>query len=818
MEPETELRIQLFGPLQIKRHGRTLPLPPSRAARSLLAWLLLHPEKQHARAALLGVFWPDMPEADARRALTQALWQIRRAAPDLVQADRASISLNPDTAVFTDALTFRKLLHPGQPPETAPERLRQAVELAQGELLEGFYDDWIFPEREQLREQYLQALGQLAQIEKQNGRYRQALAAISQINQSDPLRESAWQERMRLHAALEQPETALEQYERYRRILAEELDAQPQPETTALAQAIARQSGSQPIPFIPAPAEQLDPPALNAAASLPLIGRAAERNALLRQITAVLNRQGGVIFISGAAGVGKSRLLQETAEAAAWRGMQTAWGYAQDQAAAPPFGPLIQALDAALSPLRIQQIRRLLPELWLAAAAPLLPNVTSVLPHLPPLPFLSPDQEPLRQLEALTRLILALGEIAPQIVIVEDLHWADQHTLDALTYLARRLAGSRVLLLGSFRQEDAQENEAVWRGLQAIEAAGLRLRLPPLAADSVAELVRQGLSLPQIAPRFSQRIYRQCGGNPFHVLETLRALRDNGLLYRDEQGVWHTPYDDATSDYAELPIPAASEQVIRQRLDRLTAAARLTAQTAALIGRQVDFLLLETAVPLETRETLAALGVLAQRQFLQETAVGYQFSHDQIRHTLLTDLPPDLARELHGRIAAALEQFQPDQIEALAWHYTEARQAEKAIYYNQAVGILQAALWQRETAGDLAGQEYIHWQLGPISMEQGNAEQADDHFRRALELAQTIGYRYREAVIHVNWGNLLWMQNKFSQTLEHYRAALNILAETGQRRAEAQILTIWPPCSAPCWESMKRLPPTPTNRWPITEK
>ena len=959
MESDTDLRIHLFGPLQIRRHGRTLPLPASLIARSLLAYLLLHPQKQHARAALLGVFWPDMPEAEARRMLTQALWQIRRVVPELVQADRATISLNKDTAVFVDVLAFQELLGPSQPPETTLTRLRQAVGLAQGELLEGFYDDWIFPERERLREQYLRALEQLAQIEKQNGRYQQALAAISQLTQADPLRESAWQEQMRLHAALGQPEAALQQYAAYRRILAEELDAQPQPATIALAQAIARQSGSQPVPFVPAPAGPLDPPALNAAASLPLIGRARERDALLRQITAVLNRQGGVIFISGEAGAGKSRLLQEVAEAAAWRGAPAAWGYAQDQAAAPPFGPLTQALDAALSPLRIQQIRRLLPELWLAAAAQLLPEITAVLPHLPPLTSLPPDQEPMRQLEALTRLTLALGEIAPQLIILEDLHWADQNTLDALTYLARRLADSRILLLGSFRQEEAQENEGVWRGLQAIEAAGLRLRLrlTPLAADSVAELVRQGLDMPDIAPRFSQRIYRQCGGNPFHVLETLRALHDNGLLYRDEQGGWHTPYDDATNDYAELPIPAVSEQVIRQRLDRLSPEAQLTAQTAALIGREVDFLLLETAVPLETRQTLAALGVLVQRQFLQETAVGYQFSHDQIRHTLLGGLSSNLAQELHGRIAVALEQYQPDQPEQLAWHYAAAENAEKAIRYNQAAAararqnhalqtaldylnqairfrppddllyalltrreelhntlarreaqandlaqmdklarmpqrqietrlryarwhmeqsrfvqarqeaaaakeiaeqigdtaaigqaemvlydaiytqsgdieaarvhleraracfraagddnaeadtwlaesrllrgasdydqaaaILQKALRQRQAAGDLPAQEYIHWQLGTIGMEQGNAAQSDRHFRRALELAQTIGHRYREAVIHVNWGNLLWMQGKFPRTLEHYREALNILAETGQRRAEAQIL------------------------------
>ncbi|HFQ92423.1 MAG TPA: tetratricopeptide repeat protein, partial [Anaerolineae bacterium] len=959
MKSEPELRIHLFGPLQIMRRGRALTLPPSRAARSLLAWLLLRPGKQHARAALLGVFWPDMPEAAARRALTQALWQIRRIVPDLVQADRAAIAIAPDTAVFVDALAFRELLRPCQPPEIAPERLRQAVELAaRGELLEGFYDDWIFPEREQLREQYLNALEQLAQSEKQDGRYQQALAAVSQINRTDPLRESAWQERMRLHAALGQPETALQQYERYRRILAEELDARPQPETDALAQAIARQTGQTAAPFVPAPDAPAGAPAFTAA-TLPLVGRAAERDALLRQITAVPHRQGGIIFISGEAGAGKSRLLQEAAEAAAWRGVQPAWGYAQDQAAAPPFGPLIQALSAALSPLRIQQIHRLLPELWLAAAAPLLPEITAVLPNLAPPPALPPDQEPLRQLEALARLTLALGEIAPQLIILEDLHWADRRTLDALAYLGRRLTGSRTLLLGSFRGEDAQENEDVWRGLQTIEAAGLRLhlRLPPLAADSVAELVRQGLNLPQIAPRFSQRLYRQCGGNPFHVLETLRALRDNGLLYRDEQGGWHTPYDQATDDYAELPIPAASEQVIRQRLERLSPAARLTAQTAALIGREVDFLLLETAVPLETRDTLAALGALAQRQFLQETAVGYQFSHDQIRHTLLADLPPDLARELHGRIAAALEQYQPGQTEQLAWHYAAAENAAKAIQYSQAAAaqarqnhalqtaldhlnqairfrppddllyelvaqreelhnalarresqaddlaqmdklartpprqietrlrrarwhmeqsrfdaarreaaaakeiaeqigdtaaigqaemalydavytqsgdiaaarahlerararfraagddraeadtwvaearllrggsdyqqasaILQDALRQREAAGDLPAQEYIHWQLGTIGMERGNVEQADEHFRRALELAQTIGHRYREAVIHVNWGNLLWMQGKFPRTLEHYREALHILAETGQRRAEAQIL------------------------------
>ena len=699
MNRKAAWRIYLFGPLRLEREGTAVAPPAGRAARSLLAWLLLHPVKQHARPVLLGRFWPDLPEAKARRALIQTLWQIRQAAPGLIQANRRVVYLNRDTAVFTDVAAFQELLHPGQPPEEEAARLRQAVELAaRGPFLAGSDDDWILLERERLREQYLQTLERLAQIEKRRGHYREALQAIARLTETDPLRESAWQERMRLHAALEQPEEALRQYDAYRRILARQLNDAPRPATTTLAQNIARQSGAA-ARFLP-PAL---PPALSGA-PLPLIGRAAEREALLRQITAALNRQGGVVFITGEPGLGKTRLLQEAAEAAGWRGAAVAWGHAQEQAAAP-FTPFLQALDAALSPLRLRQLRPALPELWLAAAAELLPKIKEVFPRLPPPAPLPPDQAPLRQLEALTRLALALGETAPHVLILEDMHWAGRRALEATAWLARRLAGSQILLLISFRLEDAQANETVWRGLQEIEAAGLRLRLPlaPLDAAATAELTRQWLGLPQTAPHFSQRLHQECGGNPFHTLETLRALQDGGLLCQDERGDWHTPYDEQTEDYVELPIPAASEDVIRQRLARLTPEARLTAQTAALIGGRFTYLLLEAAVPLAARQTLAALDLLAQRRFLEETADGYRFSHDQIRRALLASLPPDRARELHGRIARALEKIAPDDPAPLARHYAAAENGAKAIQYNSA-----AAAQARQNYAPQAALDYLN--------------------------------------------------------------------------------------------------------------
>jgi len=700
------LQVYFFGSLTFQQHGETVSLPDSATARLLLAYLVLNRKRIHSRAVLAGMFWPESSESRARRALSQAIWHIRRRFPDLIEATSETVTLSPPAPIWTDAETFEGLVKPhlttNVTSETAHNDLRRAVELYQGDLLEGVYDEWALLERERLHELYLQALERLIQLEKAGGNYPQALELTLQLVRVDPLQESTHREAMRLYYLLNQPEAALRQFETCCQVLQDELSLEPEPETVTLAQEIARQSAHDIAPYLPKtlPKNQAVKLESQHPLSIALTGRDEQRTDLLRHVEGIFQQRGGIVLLEGEAGIGKTRLIQEIAHDAEWRNAQVLWGQCREQEASPPFGPLTTALDQGLTPLRTGQLSTIVEKLWLQVLMPLLPQLARHLPDLEPAPALEPDQERARLLEAATNLLTGWATITPLLLIVEDVHWADEDTLSLLPALAQRLSDQRVLVVGTYRGEEARASSLVWEHLQALDRAGLlqRLTLDNLDLDATGELIRRCLGLSQSAPVFEKRIYQETNGNPLFILETLRTLQDEGLLTQNEDGNWRTPWDETTADYAELPLPPLVEQVIARRLGRLSPLSRQVLNAAVILGLQFDFTLLGAVSGLETKELFATLQELLTRHFLEETPDGYRFSHAKIRQVARAEMDVDMLRELHHRAANAAEVHTPDQMDVLAHHYTQAQIWDKAIYYHYRAGLQAAQTYAYTTA------------------------------------------------------------------------------------------------------------------------
>src|SRR5262249_51843880 len=157
-----------------------------------------------------------------------------------------------------------------------------------------------------------------------------------------------------------------------------------------------------------------------------------------------------------------------------------------------------------------------------------------------------------------------------------DLQWFDRATLEALQALLPALRSERVLLILSGRAEELSARPDVPDTLLLLDRSGLlrRVDLPGLSDEECADLVRRAVRLAHAAPRFSARLAADTGGNPFFLLETLRTLCEQGTLRRDEQGIWHTPWDTSDADYQELPLPAELRQAIDGRLRELPSHAR----------------------------------------------------------------------------------------------------------------------------------------------------------------------------------------------------------------------------------------------------
>ncbi len=309
------LHINLLGAMRIERGGVRIHLP-RRKVESLLAYLLLHPG-QHARDQLATLLWGDSTDTQARHSLRTALATLRQSiSPDLLYTDRDHVQLNPDFPLWVD---LDELLALEQDIEQAGEQiggdaLRAQLELWQGELLLGQYDDWITVEREHYRERLLALFLQLVQTLRARSEYAQAIQVAQRVLLHDPANETAHQHLMFCYMAAGDRAAALRQYERCVRALEEDLDAPPMPETTALYEWIRQLDRSEasaagkitnlPIPFTS------------------FVGRTRE-SAELKQLLAPMHFgaaqstqvNGGVrlLTLTGTGGSGKTRLAIQTA-------------------------------------------------------------------------------------------------------------------------------------------------------------------------------------------------------------------------------------------------------------------------------------------------------------------------------------------------------------------------------------------------------------------------------------------------------------------------------------------------------------------------
>jgi DNA-binding SARP family transcriptional activator len=690
------LRAYLFGGLVASWDETPLPAIAGTVPRSLFAYLLTYRDRPHTRDLLAGTFWPDLPDAVARRRLSQALWQIRKAlAPHpVLLTEHDTVQINPDLPLWLDIEEFarHKAQCLGESPAPESEAIvhcELCLEHYRGDFLAGYYDDWLFPEREQLRDQLLDVLERLVVRYKSRGDYQAALTHARRLASEDPWREEAHREVMRLCHVLGQGAEALKQYDICRQILAEELGAEPSPETEALAAEIAERAGLQELPWAPVAARPSLPPMLDHPDRLPLVGRESALAEMLKQVEAAAQGVGGLILLYGEAGVGKTRLLRELARNAQWRGIRTAWGRCYELAGPQPYQPLLEVLRTDLSLLSETSLE----PLWRAELARLLPELaTGESP-----PPMEPEQEQHRLLEAIARGLLALVRTTPGLILLEDAHWIDPDSLAAIRYLLPRLESVPLSIVVTARGEELAGRQAA--DLSTLERTRLprRLELGRLTLAESGELVQHALGLEQPPPRFTARLFAETEGNPFFLTETLRALVDEGLLYRDELGAWSTPWDESTEDYAEMPLPDSVTHSIECRLDLLPAPLRGALDLAAVIGRGVPFDLWQQAGDWGEEELLSIGDELCRRGLLlfaePEMAAGadYVFAHDQIRRVTYEQLAGPRRRLYHTRVAegltrAAEEMGTPAEPGTLAYHWTAAQVWDKAADYHQQAG------------------------------------------------------------------------------------------------------------------------------------
>src|SRR6266700_8194246 len=373
------LHIRLLGDFSLIYNDLQVTSLNTTRLRSLFAYLVLHRDVPQQRQHLAFLFWPDTTESQARNNLRQLLHQLRQALPDALQflsADAHLLHWHPVTPCHLDVAEFEQTLTLAD--ETArrndqhglQDALEQADNLYRGALLPGCYDEWILPERERLRQRHWQALEHLLRLFEGQGDHVSAIRYAQRLLALDPLSEDLSRRLMRLFTLNNDRASALRVYHTCVTTLQRELGVDPDPATREAYERLMQQE----TPVIPARAPQT-----LLAATPALIGRKQEWEALQNAWHAASAGEPRFVFVTGEAGIGKSRLAEEFLLWASQQGAVTAKARSYAAEGQLSLAPVTEWLrsEGLRAPLRQ------LDEVWLTEVARLLPEQLAEQPDLP---------------------------------------------------------------------------------------------------------------------------------------------------------------------------------------------------------------------------------------------------------------------------------------------------------------------------------------------------------------------------------------------------------------------------------------------------
>lgn len=669
------LTLRLLGPGGLWLGGEAVALP-TRKALGLVAYLAL--EGPTSRSRLADLFWSENDEESARRNLRRELHRLRGTAlRERLRADEKAVGLEGPLEI--DVARFQALLERGE--------AEAALGMYGGALLEGLelpgaagFAEWLQGWREQLDRQRQRALLYRAENLETRGDWRGALEIHLQLLAEDSLQERHHREVMRLHYLLGEREAALDRFERFRGLLKQELGLEPLPETLLLAQQIRTAQAPKPAAVQTlAPAFALHPP---------FVGR----KAVLEQMEAAWEAR-QLIVLSGEPGVGKTRLALEFALNKGL--LQTNQGRPTDLKV--PFSTLSRSTREMLQ----QNPNLQLPHWVRQELARLVPELS----ERPP-PPLEQREELLRLYEAFA-LLTDLATRDKAALFSDDVQFFDASSVEMGLYTLQRISEQkhRRGLLAAFRTSELQPEVLAMLKPVLDSNRGVQIELDGLAESELLELVRR-MSGSGEGRLFSRRLYKTTAGNPFFVLETLKTLFESGLLSVNAQGGWETPYDEETTDYRELPVPASVREAVLRRVGNLGGAVRRLLEAASLAGDGFRPETLQGATALTEWEALEALERAAEARILEAMPTGgYRFTHDLFAQSLAEALSPERKRLLHLKLALSLERLggPPARVaehleqagkpqDAIPWRIRAAEAAQRVFAHQDALNHLNQAI------------------------------------------------------------------------------------------------------------------------------
>jgi DNA-binding SARP family transcriptional activator len=774
------MEFRILGPLEVCTDGgHKLDLAGKRKA--LLAVLLLHANEAVSTDGLVDALWGAEPPDTAGKALQVYVSRLRKLlgqegeAPLVTRPPGYALDLGPHTL---DLHRFERLradanesLANGDPAE-AEAKLREALSLWRGAPLADFtFEPFAQSEIGRLEELHVTALEERVDALLALGRHAEVVGELEALVAAHPLRERLRAQLMlALYRARRQAE-ALDAYQDARRALVDELGIEPGPELQELEGRILRQDPSLEV-AAPAPPTEERPTARGRRAAGTFVGREAELEVLEAGLEDALSGRGRLFLLVGEPGIGKSRLADEFASRAKQRGADVLWGRCWEAGGASAYWPWVQALRSYVRTCAAEPLRPLLagraPEL-----AQLLPELEDLYPDLPAPRTLDPDSARFRLFDSVTGFVRNAAREQTIVLVLDDLHVADEPSLLLLRFLTGEVAEMPIVVVGTYREHEAAEDEPVSANLSELHRLpSQQLRLGGLSEADIASFIELSTTVVP-SDRLVDALYTETDGNPLFVGEVVRLLASEGRLAETPEVGWH------------LPIPPGVHEAIASRLRRLSKDCRRLLTLAAVLGREFELEALEKASESSEDELLELLDEAFAARVLAEapgTVGRMRFSHARVREALYNDLSTARRARLHFRIGMVLEELyggDPEpHVAELAHHFFLAGpggDVEKAVRYTRRAGDDAVALLayeeavrqyglalrayeRRETKDDRERCE-LYLAHGDALAKAGSMPEAKESFLAAAELARRAGLAVHLAQAALGYGGrLVWIR------------------------------------------------------------
>jgi class 3 adenylate cyclase len=494
---------------------------------------------------------------------------------------------------------------------------------------------------------------------------------------------------------------------------------------------------------------------LDRLASGVFVGRERELEELRACVDEARKGSGRIVLLAGEPGIGKTRIASELGTYGRVRGFQVLWGRCHETGGAPAYWPWVQIIRAYLHDRDPQNVRS---DMGAGAAdiAKVVSDVRERMPDLPEPPPLEPEQARFRLFDSITAFLRTATARQPLVLVLDDIHWADQASLLLLQFLAREMGSARLVVIGTYRDVELGREHPLFQALGDLtrEPVTRRFALRGLTAADVGRYIEMtvGAAPP---PELGQVVHRETEGNPFFVGEVVRLLVAEGRLDGGERATgW------------KVGVPQGVREVIGRRLDRLSRDCNRLLTLASIVGREFGLDAIEPVAELTRQRVLELVteAVAARLVAKVPDAIGrYRFAHALVRETLYEEPSPADRVRLHRRIGEVLESLyaaRPERhLSELAFHFAQAaedgRNADKAIDYGRRAAeravvqlaheegvrqyerALELLTTYRPAADGERGELLLG--LGEARRRTGDVEKAKETVREAADVARRIG-------------------------------------------------------------------------------